>query len=135
MLAYTLNTAAATPGRRVLPAGGAERPRHMTQRIVESSAVPGDATELVGQLATVPLFKGLTPDALKPIIALGHSRSMEAGTFFFNEGDEAERFFVLTSGRVKLTQVTPEGHQVVLAHIGAGDAFGGVGHSVIRRIP
>jgi CRP/FNR family transcriptional regulator, nitrogen oxide reductase regulator len=89
--------------------------------------VPHDATELVGQLATVPLFKGLTPDLLEPIIALAHSRSMEAGTFFFREGDEAEQFFVLTSGRVKLTQVTPEGHQVVLGHIGPGDAFGGVG--------
>src|SRR3954451_24520236 len=127
MLAYTLNTAAAAPGRRVPPAGGAERARHVTQRIVESTAVPDDATELVGRLATVPLFKGLTPDTLRPIIALGHSRSMEAGTFFFSEGDEADRFFVLTSGRVKLTQVTPEGHQVVLALIGPGDAFGGVG--------
>ena len=34
---------------------------------------------------------------------------------------------MLTSGRVKLTQLTPEGHQVVLGHIGPGDAFGGVG--------
>jgi CRP-like cAMP-binding protein len=34
---------------------------------------------------------------------------------------------VLASGRVKLTQLTPEGHQVVLRIIGAGDAFGGAG--------
>ena len=52
---------------------------------------------------------------------------MPAGTFFFSEGDHAERFLVLTSGRVKLTQLTPEGHQVVLGHIGPGDAFGGIG--------
>jgi len=34
---------------------------------------------------------------------------------------------VLTAGRVKLTQLTPDGHQVVLRLIGPGDAFGGVG--------
>jgi len=34
---------------------------------------------------------------------------------------------VLTSGRVKLTQLTPEGHQVVLGHVGPGEVFGGVG--------
>ena len=90
-------------------------------------AVPQDATELVRQLATVPLFKGLEPDILKPIIALGHRTPMEAGTFFFSEGDDAEWFFVLTSGRVKLTQLAAEGDRVVLGHIGPGDAFGGVG--------
>ena len=31
------------------------------------------------------------------------------------------------SGRLKLTQLTPEGHQVVLRIIGAGEAFGGAG--------
>ena len=48
-------------------------------------------------------------------------------SFFSYEGDDAEAFFVLTSGRVKLTQLTPEGHQVVLRIIGAGNAFGGAG--------
>lgn len=88
---------------------------------------PHGPTELARQLATAPLFKGLTPEILRAIYALGSLTSMPAGTFFFNEGDDAERFFVLTSGRVKLTQLTPEGHQVVLRHIGPGDAFGGVG--------
>ena len=127
MLGHNLNTRAATPVRRAQPVGDADRPRHVTQLNVQPTAVPHNATQLVCQLATVPLFKGLTPDILKPIIALGHSTSMQAGTFFFSEGDHAEQFFVLTSGRVKLTQLTPEGHQVVLGHIGPGDAFGGVG--------
>jgi CRP/FNR family transcriptional regulator, nitrogen oxide reductase regulator len=95
--------------------------------VQSSAATPHEPPELGRQLATVPLFNGLEPDVLRPIIALGHLTSMAAGTCFFREDDEAERFFVLTSGRVKLTQVTPEGHQVVLGHIGPGDAFGGVG--------
>jgi CRP-like cAMP-binding protein len=90
-------------------------------------SVPQEATEFARQLVTVPLFKNLAPEILGSIIALGRLTPMSAGTFFFNEGDDAERFFVLTRGRVKLTQLTPEGHQVVLGHIGPGDAFGGVG--------
>jgi CRP-like cAMP-binding protein len=86
-----------------------------------------EATDLAGQLAKVTLFKDVPPDVLAPIIALAHLKPICAGQFFLNEGGEAREFFVLTSGRVKLTQLTPEGHQVVLGHIGPGDAFGGVG--------
>jgi CRP-like cAMP-binding protein len=127
MLGHNLNIRAATPVRRTQPVGDEARPRHVTQLNLQSMVAPHEATELARHLATVPLFKGLTADILRPIIALGHLTPMQAGTFFFTEGDDAERFFILTSGRVKLTQLTPEGHQVVLGHIGSGDAFGGVG--------
>ena len=127
MLGNNLNPRAATPVRKAQPVGAADHSRHQTELNVQSMAAPHDVMELVHQLATVPLFKGLAPDILRPIIALGHLTPMQAGTFFFNEGDDAERFFVLTSGRVKLTQLTAAGHQVVLGHIAPGDAFGGVG--------
>jgi CRP-like cAMP-binding protein len=51
---------------------------------------------------------------------------MAAGDLFFREGDPAESFYVVQTGSVKLTQLTPEGHQVVMRLIGAGEAFGGV---------
>jgi len=86
-----------------------------------------DATEVARRLAHVPLFEGLSTGTLVRIVGLAHAQPLEAGELFFSEGDEAEVFFVLTSGRVKLSQVTPEGHQVVLRLIGPGDAFGGVG--------
>jgi len=127
MPGHNLKSRAATPLRRAQPVAGADHPRDATELNVQPTTVPQDGTEFVQQLATVPLFKGLQPDILKPIIALGHLTPMQAGTFFFSEGDDAERFFVLTSGRVKLTQLTAEGHQVVLGHIGPGDAFGAVG--------
>jgi len=135
MLGHNLITRAATPVRRAQPVGGAPRVRHVIHLNVQSMAVPHDATALVRQLATVPLFKGLAPDILRPIIALAHPTSMPAGMFFFSEGDPAERFFVLTSGRAKLTQLTPEGHQVVLGHVGPGDVFGGVGAFGDPRYP
>jgi CRP-like cAMP-binding protein len=86
-----------------------------------------DATEIVRRLAHVPLFEGLSADTLVRIVGLAHAKTVDAGELFFSEGDQADVFFVLTGGRVKLTQLTPEGHQVVLRLIGPGDAFGGVG--------
>jgi len=86
-----------------------------------------ETSEIAHRLAHVPLFEGLSVDTLVRIVSLAHAKSLETGQLFFGEGDQAETFFVLTSGRVKLTQLTPEGHQVVLRLISPGDAFGGVG--------
>ena len=43
------------------------------------------------------------------------------------KGTTPTNLLVLMAGRVKLTQLTPDGQQVVLRLIGPGDAFGGVG--------
>ena len=88
---------------------------------------PHNTADLGRQLDNVPLFQGLAADVLARIRDQAHLKGIGTGEFFFNEGDDAEAFFVLTSGRVKLTQLTPEGHQVVLRIISAGDAFGGAG--------
>lgn len=74
----------------------------------------------------VALFAALDPEALAEVHRAARLRNVPAGATFFLEGDPADSFFVLNDGSVKLTQVTPEGHQVVLRLIGRGDAFGGV---------
>lgn len=89
--------------------------------------VSQDLSAITRQLGHVPLFEGLPADALARVVGLGHPKQLDSESFFFNEGDEADLFFVLTTGRVRLSQVTPEGHQVVLRLITPGDAFGGVG--------
>jgi len=66
-------------------------------------------------------------DTLTQIVSLSYPKEAAAGEFFFNEGDQADEFLVLTTGRVKLTQLTPDGQQVVLRLVAPGDAFGGVG--------
>jgi CRP-like cAMP-binding protein len=89
--------------------------------------LPRESPGIFHQLDNVPLFKGLGGEALARVRDQARSKAIGKGELFFNEGDDAEAFFVLASGRVKLTQLTPEGHQVVLRIIGAGDAFGGAG--------
>ncbi len=58
-------------------------------------------SETAQQLANVPLFKGLPQEALARAMGLARPKAVRAGGFFFHEGDKAEAFFVLTSGRVK----------------------------------
>lgn len=74
----------------------------------------------------IPLFAALDAAALAEVRAAAQMKRVTAGATFFREGDPASSFFVLDSGSVKLTQLTPEGHQVVLRLVGPGDAFGGV---------
>jgi CRP/FNR family transcriptional regulator, nitrogen oxide reductase regulator len=86
-----------------------------------------DVAEIARRLLHVPLFEGLALDSLAQVVSLSYPKQADAGKFFFIEGDQADEFLVLTAGRVKLTQLTPDGQQVVLRLIGPGDAFGGVG--------
>jgi CRP-like cAMP-binding protein len=77
-------------------------------------------------LKPVALFASLDPAALRDVSEAARIKQVQAGAAFFREGDPAESFFVVQTGSVKLTQLTPEGHQVVLRLIGPGNAFGGV---------
>ena len=86
-----------------------------------------DGAETARRLLHVPLFEGLSLDTLAQIVSLSYPKHANAGDVFFNEGDHADAFLVLMAGRVKLTQLTPDGQQIVLRLIGPGDAFGGVG--------
>jgi CRP-like cAMP-binding protein len=81
----------------------------------------------VVDLGRVALFRGLDAGVLARVAREGRETAVGTGESFFREGEKAEAFFVLIRGRVKLTQLTPEGHQVTLRILGAGDAFGGAG--------
>jgi CRP/FNR family transcriptional regulator, nitrogen oxide reductase regulator len=74
----------------------------------------------------VALFAKLDSIALDEVWTAARPRAIESGQTFFREGDPATAFFVLNTGSVKLTQLTPQGHQVVLRLLSPGDAFGGV---------
>jgi CRP-like cAMP-binding protein len=66
------------------------------------------------QLAQIPIFQGLTEAALAEIMRCSETRHIERDCFFFMQGDPAEYFYVLTEGRAKLCQLTPDGQQVIL---------------------
>lgn len=77
-------------------------------------------------LQRVRLFQGLSPRALEEILRVARRREIGRDAFFFHQGDRAAALYVLSQGRVRLTQVTPEGHQVILHIAGPGEMLGGV---------
>ncbi len=77
-------------------------------------------------LASAPLFVGLDAAARDEVAAASHLVQLSAGETLFEQEDAATAFYVLVTGRMKIAQVTVEGHQVVLRYIAAGQVFGAV---------
>ena len=75
-------------------------------------------------LARLGLFQGLDADGLAAVIHAAHVHAVPSGSYFFVQGDPATRFYVLLEGRVRLTQVTADGQQVILRFITAGEGMG-----------
>jgi CRP/FNR family transcriptional regulator, nitrogen oxide reductase regulator len=82
-----------------------------------------EARELVRQSS---LFKGIKTATLEQALAVGMLRSIEQGGFFFIQGDLASHAYVLLEGRVKMVQVTPDGQQITLRIMTAGQTYGGI---------
>lgn len=76
-------------------------------------------------LQKVALFQTLPVAALEEIAGLGKTRAVEEGGYYFIQGDEARYLYVLTIGRVKLTQLSADGQQVTLRMIGPEQMFAG----------
>jgi CRP/FNR family transcriptional regulator, nitrogen oxide reductase regulator len=76
-------------------------------------------------LQQVALFQDVPVPVLEQIAAISMSRAVEEGGFFFLQGDESRYLYVLTAGRVKLTQTTVDGQQVAMRMIGPGEMFAG----------
>lgn len=78
-------------------------------------------------LRQVSVFQNATDEDLTLIAKHAVERSIEEGEFFFFQGDPADYFYVLISGRAKLMQTNPSGQQVNLRTIGEWQMFGALG--------
>ncbi|MGH9086471.1 MAG: Crp/Fnr family transcriptional regulator, partial [Acidimicrobiales bacterium] len=58
------------------------------------------------------------------LIGVGRPRRYNRGATIVIQGDHSETVFVVVAGRVKISQVTPDGREIVLAVDGPGDLLG-----------
>jgi len=70
------------------------------------------------------LFQGLADEDCDAIMSAGRLFHLKQGEFFFHQGEDAEMMYVLLTGRVKLSQVTVEGDQVIMNYFGPGNGLG-----------
>ncbi len=66
----------------------------------------------------------LTPDELEALTTLGRRQRYPKGAPMFVEGEQSDRVLAILDGRVKVSLVTADGKEVVLAVRGPGDLLG-----------
>jgi CRP/FNR family transcriptional regulator, nitrogen oxide reductase regulator len=72
----------------------------------------------------VGLLRNISHTDLDAIVRSARERRFPRDTYFFRQGDPATILYLLERGRVKLTQHTPEGDQVLSSLVGPGELFG-----------
>jgi CRP/FNR family transcriptional regulator len=84
-------------------------------------------------LKTIELFKNLTTEELKELEPYLVTETYKKKETIFSEGEPPEWFFIVSSGKVKITKLSHEGKEIILEVISPTDIFGGV--AVIRGFP
>ena len=78
----------------------------------------------VEHLRKVPIFSDLSDSDLKKISEKMISRLYEKGKMILLEQSQGETFFIIISGVVKVTRLSDDGMEVILAILGESDFFG-----------
>lgn len=72
------------------------------------------------------IFDGLGGQERRVWIDEGSTRLLKRGEALARQGDEARMFYLVERGLLKLVQLTPEGHELIVRFVGPGEPFGGV---------
>jgi CRP/FNR family cyclic AMP-dependent transcriptional regulator len=80
-----------------------------------------DAREL---LRTVPIFAELSDGDFDSLGQLTTRRHYPKESVVFFENDEGDSFFMILTGRIKVTILGDDGREVILSMLGPGDFFG-----------
>ncbi|PKA43299.1 Crp/Fnr family transcriptional regulator (plasmid) [Rhizobium sullae] len=75
-------------------------------------------------LKSLPLFDRITDSDLDAMVEHAVSRRVAQGDAVFEQGAPAKSFFLLLHGRLKVTQVTADGQQIIVRVVHPGDLFG-----------
>lgn len=78
-------------------------------------------------LGRTPYFHGLGEEAMLRIDSFLLTRSFAAGQPIFRAGEPADALFIVAEGRVKLSQLTPDGTETVTDLLVPGELFGAMG--------
>ena len=75
-------------------------------------------------LATVPIFSDLSAKVLDELLSRMTKRSYQKNNMILMEDEFGDTFFIIASGSIKITRVSEDGREVILAMLGEGEFFG-----------
>ncbi|MGU3400679.1 Crp/Fnr family transcriptional regulator [Brucellaceae bacterium D45D] len=81
-------------------------------------------TSLRAVVRELPVFSGMEEAAFDRLIEQSTYKSIPQGRIVFQQGEEARLFYILVQGRLKVTQVTADGQQIIVRVVNPGDLFG-----------
>lgn len=71
----------------------------------------------------LPLLAQLDEPARKAMVEAGFPRHAPRGTVIFNEGDPSQGLWALLEGRIKLVRISPQGKELLVHLVEAGQTF------------
>jgi CRP-like cAMP-binding protein len=86
-------------------------------------------------LSRADLFRGVGSDVLAEARATSFRKRLAAGEVLFRQGDPVGAFYVVVVGRLRATQTTPDGQQIIIRYVGPGEFVGYVALSGEARHP
>jgi CRP-like cAMP-binding protein len=73
---------------------------------------------------SLAVFERMSDEDLDRLLAHATARRVPQGDAVFEQGQQAASFFLLLHGRLKVTQVTQDGQQIIVRVVHPGDLFG-----------
>jgi ABC-type bacteriocin/lantibiotic exporter with double-glycine peptidase domain/CRP-like cAMP-binding protein len=92
-----------------------------------SAAVPSEVEAARTLLDDLPLLKFLSPASRKAVTGKFVPVAFPFGAVILREGDPADAFFVLVSGKARVVKMGERGEEVSLGLLRSGDSFGEMG--------
>jgi CRP-like cAMP-binding protein len=91
---------------------------------VRPGSVSYDGSVQTELLRRVDLFSDLDDEALAPIEAAARQRALDRGDILFDEGDTPGDLFVVTGGRIAISNKSIDDRESMVALMEPGDLFG-----------
>ena len=86
-------------------------------------------------VANLPMFAGLSAAGQDELLREARSIRYPKGTAVFDQGADADRFFLLLHGHLRVEKTTPQGQQAVVRYVSAGELFGVAQALNLRHYP
>ncbi|SEN53452.1 cAMP-binding domain of CRP or a regulatory subunit of cAMP-dependent protein kinases [Pseudorhodobacter antarcticus] len=98
--------------------------RRLCQNIGMKNATRPQSRLDASLLSDIPPFSKLDARQIREVLDFASTRRYDEGVAVFEEGHDADRFFMLLDGYIRVVRITPGGDQVIALHIPAGQLFG-----------
>jgi len=84
----------------------------------------GSVLDRIEFLKKVPIFSELSRKDLESIIQVAHSRRYGKDNVILIEEEAGQTLFIVVTGQVKISRISEDGREVILAVLAEGDFFG-----------